>query len=208
MDLAALPLAHFGLILADPPWAFRTFNAAGRTPTAKKSFNEAEDHYSTMAFADMAALPVGERAAKDSLLAMWAVGSHLDEAIRLGEAWGFRFVTDVFVWMKQRLVGGDQIDLFTGDIPEPKMSMGYHTRKQTEPCLLFKRGKGLPVLDHSVRQVIIAPPREHSRKPDEQYDRLNRLYGTAVPRLELFARQAWPGWTAWGNQMGKFEVAA
>ena len=162
----------------------------------------------TQAAAEMAVLPVGERAAKDSLLAMWVVGSHLDEALALGEAWGFKFVTDLFYWLKQRLIDADQIDLFTGDIPEPKISMGYHSRKQLEPCLLFKRGKGLPVLDHSVRQLILAPPREHSRKPDCQYERLTALYGDVVPRLELFARTAQPGWTAWGNQVGKFEVAA
>jgi N6-adenosine-specific RNA methylase IME4 len=210
-DLNALPASHFGLILADPPWAFRTFTGGTRTPTQKKTFNEAEDHYPTMDFAAMAALPVGERAARDSLLAMWVVGSHLDEALALGQAWGFGYVTDLFYWCKQKLIAADQIDLFTGDIAEPKISMGYHTRKQLEPCLLFKRGKGLPVLNHGVRQIILEPPREHSRKPDAQYDRLTALYGDAVPRLELFARQARPGWSAWGNQVDKFdaiEVAA
>ena len=57
------------------------------------------------------------------------------------ECWGFTFVTDLFYWCKQRLIAADQIDLFTGDIPPPKISMGYHTRKQLEPCLLFKRGR-------------------------------------------------------------------
>lgn len=156
---------------------------------------------------EMAALPVAAHCARDALLAMWVVGSHIDEALTLGEAWGFRFTTDLFYWLKQKLRFADQIDLFTGDIAEPRISMGYHTRKQLEPCLLFTRGKGLRVLDHSVRQVIIEPPREHSRKPDEQYHRLARLYGD-VPRLEMFARQSAPGWDAWGNEVGKFEVAA
>ena len=202
-----LPAGPFGLILADPPWAFRTFNGATRTPTQKK-FNEAEDHYATMPLGEIMALPVSDVAARDSLLTMWVVGSHIDAAIALGEAWGFSFVTDLFYWLKQRLIAADQIDLFTGDIAEPKISMGYHTRKQLEPCLLFKRGKGLPVLSHAVRQLILAPPREHSRKPDAQYERLSALYGDAVPRLELFARTAQPGWSAWGNQVGKFSPAS
>ena len=143
-----LPAGPFGLILADPPWAFRTFSGATRTPTQKK-FNEPEDHYATMPLGEIMALPVSDVAARDSLLTMWVVGSHIGEAIALGEAWGFSFVTDLFYWLKQRLIAADQIDLFTGDIAEPKISMGYHTRKQLEPCLLFKRGKGLPVLSHS-----------------------------------------------------------
>lgn len=212
-----LPAGPFQLILADPPWAFRTYTGGTRTPTAKKFARSgpgshagagAGDHYPTMGATELRALPVKNIAAKDALLAMWTVGSHLDEAITLGQAWGFNFVTDLFYWGKQRLVAAEQIDLFTGDIYPPKISMGYHTRKQLEPCLLFKRGKGLPVLDHGVRQLILAPPREHSRKPDEQYDRLDALYGTGVARLELFARTARPGWSTWGNETGKFEAAA
>lgn len=199
------PNPPYGLILADPPWAFRTFSGRDRTPTQKKNFNEAEDHYPTMSAADLAALPVASIAAKDALLAMWVVGSHIDAALDLGRAWGFTFVTDLFYWCKQRLIDADQIDLFTGDIAPPKISMGYHTRKQLEPCLLFKRGKGLPVLAHDVRQLILAPPLEHSRKPAEQYDRLDALYGTTANRLELFSRTPRAGWDSWGNQVGKFE---
>ncbi len=163
-----------------------------------------EDHYKTMPLEEMKALPVADMMARDSLLAMWAVGSHLDAALELGEAWGFHFVTDLFYWLKQKLVRADQVDLFTGDIPPPSFSMGYHTRKQLEPCLLFKRGKGLPVRDHGVPQLIITPRAEHSRKPAEQYDRLHRLYGT-VTRIELFARNTRPGWTSWGNEVGKYD---
>jgi len=198
------PAGPYSLVLADPPWAFRTFNATRRTPTQKR-FREAEDHYPTMTFAEMAALPVADMVAKDALLAMWVVGSHLDEALRLGEAWGFSFCTDLFCWMKQKLVAAQQTDLFTGDIPEPRISMGYHTRKQKEDCWLFKRGKALPVFAHDVRQVIVAPSVGHSRKPPEQYARLERLYGL-VPRIEMFARNTAAGWDSWGNEVGKFDL--
>ena len=173
------------LILADPPWRFKSFDGESTVPT------QAADPYETMTLDDLMEMNVRGIASKNSLLAMWTIGTHLEMALRLGRVWGFSYVTDLFVWDK-------------GD----KIGMGYHTRKQTELCLLFKRGKGLPVQSHSVRQIIRAPKREHSRKPDEQYERLDALYGTNLRRLELFARQQRPGWTAWGFEVGKFGVVA
>lgn len=202
--MSPLPTGPFSLVLADPAWRFRTFSGKGQTPTQKK-FREAEDHYPTMTVEEMAAIPVRDVVAKDAYLAMWVVGSHIDAAFTLADAWGFgTFVTDLFYWFKQRLVSADQIDLFTGDIHPPKMSMGYHSRKQVEPCYLFARGKGLPVLANDVRQAIICPPAAHSRKPVEQYVRLERLYGD-VPRVELFARNNHAGWQSWGNEVGKYD---
>ena len=209
----------YRVILADPPWAFVTHNGQRRTPTQKKFVESVDpqsgkpdavgDHYPTMSHAEMAALPVGEWADKDCLLFMWVVGSHLDEAIALARAWGFTFVTDAFYWIKQKLIDADQIDLFTGDIAEPVISMGYYSRKQTEPVWLFKRGR-CPVKSKSVRQLIIEPRREHSRKPDAIYDRIEAL--ADGPYLELFSRTTRQGWDAWGNEVGKFgggvEVAA
>lgn len=87
-----------------------------------------------------------------------------------------------------------------------RMSMGYYSRKQKEDCLLFTRGRGLPVLAHDVRQVIVAPSEGHSRKPAEQYMRLERLFGD-VSRIEMFARNTAPGWDAWGNEVGKYPEA-
>lgn len=188
----------YQVILADPPWAFRTFSGETMTP-----HRCAEDHYSTMTLAEMQALPVGEIAARDCALFMWVVGSHLVEAIELAAAWGFEFKTDAFYWFKQRLVGADQIDLFTGDIAEPRMGFGYWTRKQVEPCWLFTRGKPKR-LNAGVRQVIMEPRREHSRKPDAQYERIESL--VTGPYVELFARTRRRGWDSWGNQVGKFDA--
>lgn len=198
--LDGLPRNHFGCILADPPWAFRTFSGENMTP-----HRCAEDHYSTMDLAALKALPVGEVAAKDCALFMWVVGSHLAESIELAAAWSFEFKTDAFYWLKQRLNGADQIDLFTGDIAEPRIGFGYWTRKQVEPCWLFTRGSPKR-LAKGVRQAIVEPRREHSRKPDAQYERIEAL--VAGPRLELFARHQRHGWTAWGNQTDKFQVVA
>ncbi len=55
-----------------------------------------------------------------------------------------------------------------------------------------------------MRQLIIAPRREHSRKPDEQYERIEALVGG--PYLEMFARQSRPGWDQFGNETTKFDA--
>jgi N6-adenosine-specific RNA methylase IME4 len=195
-----LPVGPFGCILADPPWAFDAYSGDGGTP-----HRTAEDHYRTMDFDALAALPVGDVAAPDAALFMWAVGSHLGQAFALADAWGFTFKTDAFYWIKQRLRFADQVDMFTGDIAEPRIGFGYWTRKQVEPCLLFTRGAPRR-LTKGVRQAIVEPRREHSRKPDVTYERIEAL--VAGPYLELFARTARPGWSSWGNEVGKFEVAA
>lgn len=195
-----LPRSHYGCILADPAWDFMSYGGRAGTPHRGD-----EDHYPTMTLAEMKALPVGDVAAKDCALFMWIVGSHIEQAFDLARAWGFTFKTDVFYWAKQKLIAAEQIDLFTGDIAAPPISMGYWTRKQVEPCWLFTRGKPRR-LSKAVRQLIIEPKREHSRKPDQQYGRIEEL--VAGPRLEMFARTQRPGWDVWGNQTDKFEAAA
>ena len=174
-----LPAGPFGCILADPPWSFKTYANNNLAPTL------GEQPYPVMSIDDIMALPVSSVAARNCLLFMWTV-SHLQrEAFDVADAWGFRPVSIAFVWDKGR------------------MGMGYWTRQEAEICHLFKRGK--PSRNgKGVRQVIRAPRREHSRKPDEQYERIQRLVDG--PYLELFARQAWPGWQAWGNQVGKFDA--
>jgi N6-adenosine-specific RNA methylase IME4 len=196
---ADLSRNHYSVILADPPWAFRTFSGENMTP-----HRCAEDHYRTMELAEMKALPVGDIAARDCALFMWIVGSHLAESIELAAAWGFTFKTDAFYWIKQRLIDADQIDMFSNDIAEPRMGFGYWTRKQVEPCWLFTRGSPRR-LSKGVRQTIIEPRREHSRKPDETHRRIEAL--VAGPYLEMFAREGRLGWDVWGNQTSKFGEA-
>lgn len=174
-----LPAGPFGAIMCDPPWRFTSYGGKHLAPT------QGTQPYSTMSMADLRALPVSDIADRDCLLFMWTV-SHLQrEAMDLAGAWGFKPVSVAFVWDKGR------------------MGMGYWTRQEVEICHLFKLGKPKR-LGRGVRQVIRAPRREHSRKPDEAYGRVQAL--VAGPYLEMFARQAWPGWTAWGNEMGRFHA--
>lgn len=196
--MTVLPSGPFGCILADPPWSFLTWNGKAGTP-----HRGAHDHYAVMSAADLRLLPVAASSARDCALFMWAVDSHLDVAIRLGEAWGFEFKTVAFVWTKL-LETAAQFGFFPPE-PRHRIGMGFWTRKQAELCLLFTRGTPKR-RSKAVRQIIASPRREHSRKPDEQYERIEAL--VAGPYLELFARHTRPGWTAWGNEVGKFGEAA
>lgn len=193
-----LPAGPFGCILSDPPWSFLTYGKKRTTP--HRGVNE---HYSVMTAEDLRAMPVAAVAAKDCALFMWVVDSHLDEAIDLGRAWGFEFKTIAFIWCKTSKAP-KQFGFFPPETVH-RIGMGYWTRKQAEICLLFTRGKPKR-LGKGVRQIIEGPRREHSRKPDETHDRVEALVGG--PYLELFARQARPGWVAWGNQTDKFPEVA
>lgn len=189
-----LPRGHFGCILADPAWAFRTYGGEDAVPTL------GDDPYPTMTLDEMKALPVSEIAAKDCLLIMWIVSSHLIEAIELAGAWGFTYRSIGPVWGKER--SPNQAEMFD-DGPICDLGMGYWFRQQCEIALVF--GRGSPTrLSRSVRQYIGEPRREHSRKPDCVHDRIEAL--VAGPRLELFARSSREGWASWGNEVEKFST--
>jgi len=212
-----LPPGPFGCILADPPWRFATFSAKGRgrcpdgpiSPTATRNLqrqNRPERHYPTMTLAEIQALPVARLAAKDCVLLMWATDPLLPQALQVGAAWGFTYKTTGFIWAKERRVTSRRGDAFSD--PDEKrfpMGTGYWTRSNPELCLLFTRGAPRR-LSAAVRKLLIAPRREHSRKPDEQYERIEALVGG--PYLELFARAPREGWAAWGNETSKFAEAA
>lgn len=190
---ASLPRSHFKAIYADPPWHFEVWAEGGNRNVTSK--------YSTMQLDEMAALPVGDLAAPDCVLFMWVVWPKLFEAIDLINAWGFTYKTCAFSWIK---ADGRQPDMFADSV-RVQVGMGYWTRANSEVCLLATRGK--PKRLHAdVRQGIIEPRREHSRKPDCVPGRIERL--VEGPYLELFARTQRPGWTVWGNQTDKFASPA
>ena len=139
------------------------------------------------------ALPVAGWCAPDCRMFLWTTDAHLPQALELGAAWGFADSTVAFVWAKQTKTGNTWA--FAG---------GKATRKGAELCLLFLRGK-LNRRSASVRQLIVAPVREHSRKPDETYARIEQLVDG--PYLELWARQRWPGWDCWGDEVDRYEYS-
>lgn len=182
-----VPPGGFGVILADPPWRFRTWGEHNQKKSASR-------HYVLMEQPDIDALPVASLAAKDCALFMWVIDAMIPHALTTGKAWGFTYKTVAFVWAKTSR-NGEKFPIGTG----------YWTRANPELCLLFTRGSPKR-LSAGERKLIVAPRREHSRKPDEQYDRIERL--VAGPYLELFARQSRSGWTSWGNQADKFDAPA
>ena len=195
MTLPTTP-GGYRCILCDPPWSFLTYGKKRTTP-----HRGADEHYGTMTADELTSLPVGDVAAKDCALLMWVVDSHFEEALLLGRAWGFTPKSIAFVWLKRDPLGDRQVTMLRPIAPPAKIGMGYSTRKQAELCLLFTKGKPQR-MSKGVRQVIEASRREHSRKPDETFTRVEDLF--AGPYLELFAREGRPGWTAWGNQTDKF----
>lgn len=199
-----LPRNHFRAILADPPWAFQTWwsGRSNKLPSPKKKFSypsrATEADYEVMREAELSALPVGDLAADDCVLVMWICWPVLEQSLRIMKAWGFDYKTCGFCWVKGH---AGQIEMFREDIT-PHMTLGYWTRSNSEVALLGTRGK--PKRQAAdIRQAIIEPRREHSRKPNCVHDRIERLVDG--PYLELFARQQRPNWTAWGNETEKFK---
>lgn len=171
---------RYSVIYADPPWHYRDKANAGKRGAIHK--------YPTMPLAEICAMPVADIALPDSVLMLWATSPMLHDAQQVISAWGFRFVTVPFVWIKVNEDG------------KPWQGMGWHTRGNAEYVLLGRRRKGVPRARKDIGQIILAPRREHSRKPDEARTRIEQLYGD-VPRCELFARGSLPtGWDGWGNE--------
>lgn len=205
VSLAPLPSTPggFRLIVADPATDFR----AGRKGRPQ--------HYERMTDHEIASMPVASVAAPDCWLMLWVTSPKLYRPRgsktlltpqEIAEAWGFRFSGRAFVWIKthpRTSVGGDPVWIHRSSLHK---GMGYTTRKNAEDVLLFRRGA--PARNsRSVEEIIIAPRREHSRKPDEFYERAIAFAGD-VPRLELFARESRFGFIPWGNEAAKFDEVA
>lgn len=181
------PPGGYGVILADPPWVFSTRSDKGKGRSA-------EAHYDCMSWTELAGLApsIVEVCADDCVLLMWVTDPMLSWGLKLIEAWCFRYKTVGFYWAKSKGYGS------CAESTTWPIGTGYWTRANPEQCLLATRGCPKR-LNADVRKLIVAPRREHSRKPDEVYGRIERL--CAGPYLELFARQRRPGWDAWGDQV-------
>lgn len=174
---------RYGAITADPPWAYKNW---GRSESGKG----AQDHYACQPLDWIKQLPVAELAAKDCALFLWATAPLLPAAFEVMAAWGFEYKS-AGAWAKQSKTGAKWA-----------FGTGYCFRSATEFYLLGTRGAPR-VQSRSVRNLTVAPVREHSRKPDCFRTDVETLY--AGPYLELFARQSAPGWDAWGNEATKFD---
>jgi len=180
--LASARGTKFGTILADPPWQFQ--NRTGKVAPEHKRLNR----YGTMTLGDISALPVAEIAADRSHLYLWVPNALLPEGLKVLEAWGYRYVSNI-IWHKVRKDGGSD-----------GRGVGFYFRNVTEILLFGVRGKHARTLDPGRSQVNMMQTRkrEHSRKPDEQYDIIESC--SWGPRLEMFSRGKRRGWDVWGNQ--------
>lgn len=160
------------VIYADPPWQYEHVKTDNRA---------IENQYPTMSLDEICALPVSLVATPDAILFLWATSPKLAEAMRVIDAWSFTYRT-CMVWVKD------------------KIGMGYYARQQHELLLIASRGDlPVPLPENRPASIVLSPRRQHSEKPPEFYELIERMYPD-FPRLELFARAPRDGWRVWGNQ--------
>jgi N6-adenosine-specific RNA methylase IME4 len=177
----------YGVVLIDPPLHYKTRTPAGQAKGPAR-------HYRILTIAEIKDLPVRELAARDCALVLWATQAQLDTAIDFIRAWGFRVWT-AGAWAKQSKTGRKWA-----------FGTGHILRSAAEFYLFGARGHPR-VAVRDVRNLVIAPVREHSRKPDQLYLDLERMFPHAR-RCELFAREQRPGWESWGDETTKFSEGA
>jgi N6-adenosine-specific RNA methylase IME4 len=173
---------RFATILADPPWQFR--NRTGKIAPEYSRISR----YGTMGLSEISQLPVGQFATDPAHLYLWVPNALLPDGLAIMAAWGFQYKSNV-VWHKVRKDGGSD-----------GRGVGFYFRNVTELVLFGVKGKNARTLAPGRRQVnlLATRKREHSRKPDEQYEIIEAC--SPGPYLELFARGTREGWTSWGNQ--------
>lgn len=176
----------FSTILADPPWQFQ--NRTGKMAPEHKRLSR----YSTMKLQEIKDLPVEAIAEERAHLYLWVPNALLAEGMQVMENWGFKYKTNL-IWYKIRKDGGPD-----------RRGVGFYFRNVTEMILFGVRGQNVRTLQQGRRQenIISSRKREHSRKPDEQYDIIESC--SWGPYLELFGRGTRKGWITWGNQSEEY----
>ena len=181
-------VGKFGAILADPPWEFQ--NSTGKVAPKHKRLKR----YETMSLEEIKSMPVSRLSAYKSHLYLWVPNAFIKEGIEVMEEWGFKYKTNI-VWHKIRKDGG----------PDGR-GVGFYFRNTTELVLFGVKGTKVRTLKPGRTQVNIirTRKREHSRKPDEQYEIIESC--SPGKYLELFGRGKRKGWTVWGNQAEDYEI--
>ena len=172
----------FSTVMADPPWRFT--NRTGKMAPEHKRLAR----YPTMTLEDICALPVSDYLEDRAHCYLWVPNALLPQGLQVMSAWGFTYKSNI-IWHKIRKDGGSD-----------GRGVGFYFRNVTEVLLFGVRGKNVRTLQPGRRQVNLfgTRKREHSRKPDEQYDIIESC--SWGPYLELFGRGRRDNWTVWGNQ--------
>ncbi len=184
--LKAVGNKKFATVLADPPWQFQ--NRTGKMAPEHKRLQR----YPTMSLQEIKDLPVEAIVADTAHLYLWVPNALLAEGMQVMEHWGFTYKTNL-IWYKVRKDGGPD-----------RRGVGFYFRNVTEIILFGVRGKNARTLQpgRSQENIISSRKREHSRKPDEQYELIEAC--SSGPRIELFARGPKKGWFVWGNQSEEY----
>jgi N6-adenosine-specific RNA methylase IME4 len=184
--LKAVGNKKFATVLADPPWQFQ--NRTGKMAPEHKRLQR----YPTMSLQEIKDLPVEAIVADTAHLCLWVPNALLAEGMQVMEHWGFTYKTNL-IWYKVRKDGGPD-----------RRGVGFYFRNVTEIILFGVRGKNARTLQpgRSQENIISSRKREHSRKPDEQYELIEAC--SSGPRIELFARGPKKGWFVWGNQSEEY----
>lgn len=172
-------MKKYDIIYADPPWVYKD--------KSKSHGGGAESHYRCTPTSEMAQWQLP--AANDSVLLMWCTFPMLEEGLKLLKAWGFKFKTVAFTWVKINKDGSVY------------MGMGRHTRGNAEICLLGTKGKGIKRVNCGVYNTQLHRRGKHSEKPDAFRADIIKLYGKKPKKLEMFAREKRPGWDVWGDEV-------
>jgi N6-adenosine-specific RNA methylase IME4 len=174
-----LPNKEYDVIYADPPWRYND--------VLKLQNEGAANHYNTMNIQDICNLPINKISKKDSILFMWVTMPMLEDGMKVIKAWGFKYKTCGFCWIKTNPKSGT---VFKG--------IGRWVMGNAELCLIATKGKPQRVTK-DIPQVILSPRAKHSQKPHEARKRIEKLMGN-VKRIELFAREKYFGWDCWGDE--------
>ena len=168
----------YKIIYADPPWKYDDEGCQGT----------AINHYNTMTNKELCNLPIRELLAdEDCILFIWGTYPKIPEVLEVIKSWGFKYKSIAFQWIKLNKSGKGHF-----------FGLGRWTRGNTEPCFIAVKGKPKRI-SNSITQLVFSKLRKHSQKPDEVRNKIIKLCGD-LPRIELFARQRFEGWDAWGNE--------
>ena len=156
-------------ILADPPWDIQQ---KGKSRGAIK-------HYNLMTLYRIKAMPIADLVEENSHCWLWVTNATLEAGFDVLRAWGFT-PRSIYTWVK------------------PRLGLGVYLRNCTEHLLLGTRGKA-PIQFKGQMNWGFMPLQDHSHKPEEVYDIIERC--SEGNYLELFARRPRHGWDIWGNEV-------
>ena len=170
---APVPAGTYSILYADPPWRY-DFEASNS--------REIENQYPTLDLEDIKYPKDFPKTTGDAVLFLWATSPKLTEAMQVMGAWGFEYRT-CMVWVKN------------------KIGMGYYARQRHELLLIGRKGEPKPPEPADRPDSVIEAPRlDHSAKPPEVYNIIERMFPDRK-RIELYARNKRDGWDSWGLEV-------